>query len=347
MPRAIVTPELTETLRSIRLQNKVQAKKLAEHLDKSPAYISKLENGGIQTIDTKELYNIFEFICRESNSMEVADKIYKSLKIKYSPKEIEEQLWFTNYDTVECLLPIPEALIHEINTRIENLGISRQYLNKRINANEALTSEEINDSSILFNQWFHQKRIGGSAQSIKIKLSENQMNKILDRQIDVAPYIFVFCILFYVFKIESYGETVDLSDEENSALMKQTTSVLNSHKFYSILEKNALIAQKQTKEEVHELLSSFDNANIEIINDILAGLRVASEHNIKSTNEQLEQFSKNMHWDLGFMLRLISMEFTLLQKTSVSNKRNLLNEIESIIQKYSTIPEEQNIIEEY
>lgn len=347
MPRAIVTPELTETLRSIRLQNKVQAKKLAEHLKKSPAYISKLENGGIQTIDTRELYNIFQFISRESNSMEVAEKIYKSLKIKYSSKEIEEQLWFTNYDTVDCLLPIPEVLIQELNDRIKKLGITRQYLNERINANEALTSEEINDSSIPFNQWFHQKRIGGSAQSIKIKLSEKQMNKILDRQIDVAPYVFVFCILFYILKIESYGEAINLSDEENSALMKQTTSVLNSYKFYSISEKNALISQKQSEDEVQELLSSFDNANIEIINDILAGLRIASEHNIKTTNEQLGKFSKNMHWDLGFMLRIISMEFTLLQKTSVSNKRNLLNEIEHLIQKYSAIPEEQYIIEEY
>ena len=29
MPRAVVTPELTEILRSIRLQNKIQAKLLA------------------------------------------------------------------------------------------------------------------------------------------------------------------------------------------------------------------------------------------------------------------------------------------------------------------------------
>lgn len=347
MPRVIVTPELTETLRNIRLQNKVQAKKLAEYLRKSPAYISKLENGGIRTIDTKELYNILQFTFRGNNSMEVAEKIYKSLKIKYSPKEIEEQLWFTNYDTVDRLLPIPEALIQELNYRIKKLGISRQYLNERINANEALTSEEINDNSIPFNQWFHQKHISDNTQSIKIKLPEKQMSMILDRQVDVASYVFVFCILFYILKIESYGETVNLSDDENSLLMKQTTSILNSYKFYSILEKNTLIAQKQTKDEIHELLNTFDNANIEIINDILACLHVASEHNIKSTNEQLEQFKINMHWDLGFMLRLIGMEFSLLQKTSVSNKKNLLNEIENLIRRYSAIPEEQNIIEEY
>ena len=125
MPRAIVTPELTETLRGIRLQNKIQAKNLAAHIGKSPAFISKLESGNIQTIDTKELYSILQFISGENSSTELAEQIYASLRFKYSSKEIEEQLWFTNYDTVECLLPIPEALIDDMVTRLGTLGVSR------------------------------------------------------------------------------------------------------------------------------------------------------------------------------------------------------------------------------
>ena len=196
MPRAIVTPELAETLRGIRLQNKIQAKSLAAYIGKSPAFISKLESGNIQTIDTKELYSILQFISGENSSTELAEQIYASLRFKYSSKEIEEQLWFTNYDTVECLLPIPEALIDDMVTRLGTLGVSRSYLNTRINANEALSPEDINDDSIEFNQWYHQSSIGGNAQSIKIKLSEQRMNAILDKEVDVAPYVFVFCILF-------------------------------------------------------------------------------------------------------------------------------------------------------
>ena len=109
MPRAIVTPSLAETLRNIRLQNKIQAKQLASHIGKSPAFISKLEKGSIQTIDTDELNSILRFISGEESSVELADQIYKTLKLRYSTKEIEEQLWFVNYDTVECLLPIPGA----------------------------------------------------------------------------------------------------------------------------------------------------------------------------------------------------------------------------------------------
>lgn len=347
MPRAIVTPELAETLRSIRLQNKVQAKNLAAHIQKSAAFISKLENGNIQTIDTEELYKILQYISNGSNSTELADQIYKSLKFKYSAKEIEEQVWFINYETVECLLPLPDELIDSFNERIERLNISRQYLHSRINANEALSQEELNDNSIVCNQWYHQKHKEGNVQSIKICLSEKRLDAILDKKYDVAPYVFVFVIMFYLLKIEYYGNTITLSDEENSALMQKTTDELKKYKFLSISEKNLLIAEKQTKEEIQNLLGSFDKDNIEIISDILSGFRFASEHNIKSTNEQLQKFEQNMRWDLGFMLRAISLDFSSLETTSVSNRKNLLAEIEALIKKYSDLPDAQNRIEEY
>lgn len=347
MPRAIVTPELAETLRSIRLQNKVQAKNLASSINKSAAFISKLENGNIQTIDTEELYRILQYISNESNSAELADQIYKSLKFKYSSKEIEEQLWFINYETVECMLPLPDELIDNFNSRIEDLGLSRQYLLSRINSNEALSQEELDDNSIVCNQWYHYKNKDGNSQSIKISLSQKQLDDILDKEYDVAPYVFIFVIMFYLLKIEQYGSLIMLTDEDNNALMRKTTNELNSYKFLSISEKNLVLAEKQTKEEIQELLSSFDNDNIEIINDILYGFRFASNHNIKSTNDQLQRFERNMRWDLGFMLRVISLEFLNLEKTSVSNRKNLLTEIEALIKKYSDLPEEQNRIEEY
>ena len=347
MPRAIVTTSLAETLRSIRLQNKIQAKDLASHLGKSPAFISKLENGLIQTIDTKELYSILEFISGTESSIQLAEQIYKSLNLKYSTKEIEEQLWFVNYETVDCLLPIPDSLIDEFNSRINHLEITRQYLLKRINANEALTDEEKLNESIPFNQWYHPDQKDGSAQSIKIKLSAEDFCKILDKDYDVAPYVFIFCILFYLLKIEKYSDTTIITEEQNKELMQETTTILNSYKFLSISEKNRLIAETQTKNEIQEVLSSFDNDYINILNDILTGFQLASEQNIKSTNEQLKAFSENMHWDLGFMLRIISISFTSLKETSISNRKKLLSEIEELVKQYSELSKDQNRIEEY
>ena len=244
-------------------------------------------------------------------------------------------------------MPIPDALIDDYNARIAHLGITRQYLADRINANEALSAEERNDSTIPYNQWYHSNQKNGIAQSIKIKLSEDRLNRILDKAYDVAPYVFIFCILFYLLKIERFQDTISITDEQNREIMKETAEVLNAHKFLSISEKNRLISEKQSQEEIHEILNSFDKDNIEILNDIIAGFQFASDHNIKSTNEQLKAFGENMHWDLGFMLRIISMNFSSLTETSVSNRKNLLAEIEALVKKYSELPEDQNRIETY
>ncbi len=347
MPRAIVTLGLAETLRNIRIQNKIQAKQLASHIGKSPAYVSKLENGSIQTIDVDELYSILQFISGEESQIELAEQIYKSLNLKYSTKEIEDQLWFVNYDTVRCILPIPDSLITDLNSRIESLGITRQYLIDRINANEALSDEDKLDVTIPYNQWYHPANESGNTQAIKIKLSDKELNSILDRKKDVAPYIYIFCIAFYLLKIERFKDIVSLTDDSNIELTQATTSLLNSYKFLSIFQKNKLIAEKQSQEDIQEILSSFDKDNIEILSDIISGFRFASQHNIKATNEQLKAFGENMHWDLGFMLRLISMQYNSLKETSVSNKKCLLSEIEDLIQKYANLPIDQNRIESY
>lgn len=348
MARAVVTPELADTLRSIRLQNKVQAKTLALQIKKSPAYISKLESGSIQTIDSNELYSILQFIsCTDSISEALVEQIYSSLKFKYSKEEINEQLWFTNFDTVERKIPIPDSLVDDINTRMLSLGITRERLLRRVNANEALTDEENNDGGLPHNQWYHLSRTGENAQSIKMRMETKQLDAILDKEIDVSPYVFVFTSMFYVLKTEQFGDQSRISDEDNKELMARTTEILNQHKFFSIAEQNALFSQKETQDEIYELLSTFDRDNIEIVNDIISGIKFATECNIKDTNIQLESFRKNMRWDLGFMLRIISLDYRTLEKTSVSNKRNLVAAIERLISDYSQIPENMNMIETY
>ena len=348
MARAIVTPELADTLRSIRLQNKIQAKALASHIEKSPAYVSKLESGNIQTINTTELYEIINFILGDTDDQdEWAEKIYASLKFKYSKDEIEEQLWFTNFDTVERQIPVPESLIDELNVIMEKSSISYQYLLQRINSNEALTEEENRDDSIVYNHWYHQNKQVGSGASIKIKMDEAQLQSLLSKKTDVSPYIFVLCVALYVLKIDKFGMQVKISPEDYKELMVKATDLLNAHKFFSIVEKDKLLSGRQSQDEISDILSTFDRDNIEIVNDIMSGFKFASECNIKTTNAQLKKFCDNMHWDLGFMLRVISLDFRKLEKTNVSNKRNLIKAFETLLEEYAELPDEQNKIEIY
>ena len=70
MAKVYVTQELAETIKSIRLQNKILSKDLANIIDKSPAYVTKLEKGEIQTIDIDELNKIFNYIIGDDTSFD-------------------------------------------------------------------------------------------------------------------------------------------------------------------------------------------------------------------------------------------------------------------------------------
>lgn len=344
MPRAEVTAELAETIRNIRIQNKISSRDLAIHINKSPAYISRLENGSIHSIDTEDLYSLLQFITKEDSFIGLAEEIYKSLTIKYSSKEIEEQLWFTNYDTVKCLIPIPDDLIIYIKNMMEQLQISRQILLLRINSNESLPEEEKNDSTIPFNQWYSRKESNGNAHSIKIHLTDKALDDILDGKLQQSPYVFILAIVFYLLKIEEFNNTVSITNEEDAMLMKKAKDLLNQYKFYSIAEKKAELSRIKSEEDFSKILNSFDTENIEIINDILAGFEAATNHNIADTNEKLKMFKDNMHWDLGFMLRLISLEYKSMDQISISNRKKFLAEVSALITKYQASP---NQIEDY
>ena len=43
MPKIVVTDKLADTIKMMRMQNGIKSKDLAEHLGKTPGYVSKLE----------------------------------------------------------------------------------------------------------------------------------------------------------------------------------------------------------------------------------------------------------------------------------------------------------------
>ena len=53
MPRFDVTQPLAETIKTIRIQNKISSKDLAKKIGKSPSYLSKLEKAEIKSIDAQ------------------------------------------------------------------------------------------------------------------------------------------------------------------------------------------------------------------------------------------------------------------------------------------------------
>ena len=333
MPKIIVTDRLADTLKMLRMQNGVKSKDLATHIGKTPGYISKLEKQEVKNIELETVESIFSFVLGEDyQKTEIWEQICASLQIKYSKKEIEKELWFANFDTVYRNIPIPDSIIDYINQKISELNISRELLLSRINANEALSDNDKNNPKIKVNTWYPTK--SGDA-SIKINMSQELLSDILDKKDLSCPYIFIFCILYYLLKIEKYGDKIKLDDTQITQLNQNATSILNSHKFYSIVERNHIVGEAQSKEEIQCLLSSFDNDNAKLISEILNELKFASDLDVRITNERLTGFLENLNENIWFTLKIISLDYHLLESIDTAQRKQFLKDIESLIKKYT------------
>ena len=334
MPKIVVTDRLADTLKMLRTQNGIKSKDLAEHLGKTPGYISKLEKQEVKNIDTETVEAIFAFILGEDyKKTEIWEQVYASLQIKYSKAEIDEEIWFTNFDTVYRHIPIPDTIIEYFNNKIETLEITRDLLLQRINSNEALSDDEKNDLNIKPNIWY--SVTPGKGSLIKISMSENMLSDILDKKRLSSPYVFVYCILYYLVKIEKYGELVEIEENQNIQIHQEVTSILNEHKFYSIVERDNIVSKAQSEQEIQELLSSFDNDNAKLISEILSELKFASEIDIRVTNDRLNAFLKNLSQDTWFTLKIISLDYHLLETVDMDHRKTFIREVESLIQKYT------------
>lgn len=352
MAKYDVTPELAATIKSVRVQNHIAAKSLAEHIGKSQSYMSKLEKGDIKTIEESELTTIFRFIYGNNSSQDFFDsslgKILDTLVLRYSDKEIEEQLWFDNYDTVQRQIPVPEIIIDDISERMKSINLSAEQLCERINSNEGISPKVTNADKFPFNEWqafVVNHKIEFSF--IKLKLQSDDIKKLLSREKTSANYITLLSMVYYLSKIETFGSQKDIPEEEDILLMRNAKTYLSNHKFFSIAEKNRLHRQARSKEEKEALLSTFDKQNGEVIKEILVAFQIFSDLDIERTTNNLVAFLKNLKWDNSFMMKLISMTFFEMDNISFSVKKDMIVEIQDIIEKYKNLPDEKKRIETY
>ena len=152
MAKVIVDRGLADVIRSLRIQNSIAAKDLAVELGKSRSYVSKLENGSIQTIDSDELEKCLRFISHENEIDEVLEQVYKTVSIKFSRNEIENMLWLYNFDTVYRRIPIPEGFASTYSKLLLDHDITIERLAEAINSNVFIPEGILNNKEVVDKQ---------------------------------------------------------------------------------------------------------------------------------------------------------------------------------------------------
>lgn len=353
MAKIEVTPELASTIKSVRIQNNVNAKSVADFIGKSQSYISKLEKAEIKTIEENELTTIFKFVYQGiENGQESMDsilkKIYGTIELQFTEDEIATQLWWDNYDTVYRWIPVPPDLVDDVVARMKKMNLSSADLCKRINSNEGLSQDIKYSERYSYNRWYafiENKKMKYTF--IKLRFNQEDIDNVLKKIKKSVNYITMLAISYYLLKIEKYGQITAISEEENIDLYTSVLNYLSSFKFFSIEERNRLDKLAKTEEEKERLISSFDKENQDLVNKILTRYNFFSELDLESCNKVFRTYIKNLEWDIAFMMALSGIKFNELSDLSFTNKKNMLNEIRVIVRKYKELPEEQRKLNQY
>ena len=347
MAKIPLTIEISEAIRELRLQNKIASKEIAGVLGRSASYVSKIENGSIKTISEEELDLILKEIFPSSKSaQERLDKLVDFQIKKYGIDSSEDKAWFYNLDTVYRMIPVSTGLITEIKDLLAETGLSIEQLVARINSNEDISDEERNDPALPYNMWVESNDANAKL-IIRMKLSVGEVADILDGLVEVCNFVTMQAIVHYLFKVKLFPEKNNLDIKDLVAVQKAWEELLDKHKFYTLVRKEKLLSQANSKHQARSILNEFDLENQEVINLMLQFIKMASDMDVYTTNKSLRQFIRNMDWDYQFMLRIIGFDYSAIGECSFSNRLQMLREIREIISKYRNMPEEQKALDTY
>lgn len=340
MAKVNVTKELAEKIKELRLINRVKAIDVAEHIEKSSTYISRLESGDIKTMDYDELLKIFYFISKDENELE---KFINKLTLEFDDNELDNQTWFLNFDTVERNIPVPNDLVDYINKKLSDLGFSIpfvvDYINKNEEIKDIIRKHNLDLSKYKDNLWYpYDFKDEATAAFIIMKLDITIVTNILEKKADISNYVTIQSILYNLLRLEQELKG-PLSEEENSAIRNETSKILKLYKFYNTKEKNMLLNAAVTEQELNSQLNEFDIKNRAVVNELIGQILYLSDWNVKYTNEKLTLLNKNFEWDVSFALSIASLPYYELNNISKSLKSNFLADIKKLIEDYKSKPE--------
>lgn len=347
MAKFDVTPELGEVIRITRIQNNIASKTLAAHLERSPAYISKLEKGEIRTIEESELTSILEYIVTDGDSFtEKLEAVTETLVQHYSREVCSQQLWLQTYDWVTRRVPVPAKLIEELRGAYDLSPTNTAALITRINANAELPEALQNDKSFPYNQW----RPGAgddTLQYIKLKLDPEEIIQVLCGIAGETSYLLLYAVVRYLYRIKHYPDEDILTEEQITEVSLYTNQKLASYGIRTIVNQVWQRRDEVIQKNLSSMLSSQNPEMGSFAEEMLSLISILTRLDLPGGAQSLRCLNSSLEWDTAFTERIMRLPFSDLEGVSHTNKKRLLAEIEQLIQKYKDLPPAQKSLESY
>lgn len=317
MPKVTINPQIATYLKRIRTESGVSAKEISEKLNKSPAYITKLEHGNIKTIDIYDLQKYINIVCKNNEKAidGAIDYIYGELKpnVISSPEEISDLEAYENFDKVNRKIPVPDELKEYILNELKEIGYTLSDLVDKANLNEFVEGLKDRDD-VEYNRWYF---VNG-AYSILLKLDYNEVNNILKTPNSISNYITMQALLYNICLIK--GEN-DVSAGSSSH------KILKDFHFYTIRERHENFGKSKSTKD--------DQLFHQNISNLISALTAISDQDVIYTNKRLEAIIKNLKNDIGFAFAFMSLDLSSVIEFDYDTKKDLLQKIKELIEEYS------------
>lgn len=336
MPIIQVNDTLRNVIREERKKRGIQGHVLAKDIKKSASYISQIESGTISTMDTSVLYALFKRIIDlpEEDLPDYLMSLVGADNIKLSEEDIEEQEWLINLEYQFRQFPITKEIINFLNKKLTELNITARQLIEQINKNEGMEKElldKLKDNIV----WIKVDTDGRCETAIKFVLENDFIDKILNKKIKSINKINMQGILFNIFRLEKMSPP--------DAIFK-ADQTLAEFKFYTLEERNKWIEKAKAENlNIDTLILKEDSDCNNNINKIVKFFITLRDIDCGYGLDVFSNLNKSLEQNKNLTYAMLKQEFFKLKDLNDDRKREFINEVKQLIDKYSK-PEKDDFI---
>lgn len=309
-----LTPELGMALKNFRIEKKVTAKNITEKFKKSSSYITKLEKGDIKKIEGDFLVELCNYI---SGSEDGLSEFLNRSSHNYKEYSNETKFIIMNIDDLLLEHTIPENLISEIKKYISSHKLTISQLVETVNSNKDILDRD-DYETLPLNIWYD-KNFDIDNAAIKLSIPPIYIENLLKQELQTIHRVIAEAILYSLYK-----------------LGKEDTPHYLAHdklELYHILPARSVI--RVTPDNVENIFGGLEPDTANALKEVTSGLKLITTLTKAYGAKRIKQISNNLEEDLGFCFAYMSIDIVELEKKDKEKKQQFLDELKSLVEKYS------------
>lgn len=309
-----LTPDIGMALKNFRIENKITAKSITEKFDRASSYISKLEKGDIKKIDGDFLIELCNFITGSDDGLDI---FLSKLSQSYKDFTNESKTIIMNIDDLLYEYTVPSKMLDEINGYIKSHNISISTIVETINLNKDIADRD-NYNDLPLNIWYSPNDDIDNA-AIKMSVPLSYVEDLLSGKIVTIHRVIAEVILYAMYMC---GNEKNARDVANDKL-----------KLYHIIPRRSVITL--TPDNIENIFGGLEPDTSDALKDVIMQLRLITTVTKEYGSKRIKQICSNLGEDLGFCFAYMSLNLVELEQKDKEKKKEFLNELKSLIDKYS------------